>query len=175
MAPRRPSADDDAAAAAAVMEKQPRGEHPRPDATAVSSSSASSSHSPRSSGSGPKAARLLQRALRAGRVEQAGIRPIPPAERTNRRFFNIFTVWFSINSNILGLTFGMLGPAVYELSLRDSALVILFFCLLSTAAPAGLAVLGPKTGMRQMVQARYSFGCALSPLPRLFARALPLP
>lgn len=103
--------------------------------------------------------RLLQRALRAGGVEQNGIRPIPVAERTNQRFFNMFTVWFSINSNILGVTFGMLGPAVYGLSLRDSALVIVFFGLLATAAPAALAVLGPKTGMRQMVQARYSFGC----------------
>ena len=47
---------------------------------------------------------------------------------------------------------------VYGLSLRDSALVILFFCLLTTTAPAYLSTFGPKTGMRQMVQARYSFG-----------------
>lgn len=52
----------------------------------------------------------------------------------------------------------MLGPAVYELSLRDSALVILFFNLLSTIPAGYLATIGPKTGMRQMVQARYSFG-----------------
>lgn len=51
----------------------------------------------------------------------------------------------------------MLSPAIYGLGLRDSALVILFG-LLSTVAPAYLAVFGPKTGMRQMVQARYSFG-----------------
>ena len=94
-----------------------------------------------------------------GRVEENGIRPLPLDQRTNTRFFNIFTVWFSINSNILGITFGMLGPAVYGLSLRDSSLVILFFSLLSTLAPGALAVLGPKTGMRQMIQARYSFGC----------------
>jgi purine-cytosine permease-like protein len=51
----------------------------------------------------------------------------------------------------------MLGP-VYGLGLRDSALVILFFTLLTTVLPAYLSTLGPKTGMRQMVQARYSFG-----------------
>lgn len=56
------------------------------------------------------------------------------------------------------ITFGMLGPLAYGLSLRDSALVILFFGLFSTIAPAYLATLGPKTGMRQMIQARYSFG-----------------
>lgn len=56
------------------------------------------------------------------------------------------------------ITFGMLGPLSYNLSLRDSSLVILFFCMLSTVPPAFLAILGPKTGMRQMIQARYSFG-----------------
>ena len=60
------------------------------------------------------------------------------------------TVRFSI-------TFGMLAP-VYGLNLRDSSLVILFFTLLTTLLPAYLATLGPKIGMRQMLQARYSFG-----------------
>lgn len=46
----------------------------------------------------------------------------------------------------------------YGLSLRDSSLVIIFFCMISTCPPAYLATLGPKTGMRQMIQARYSFG-----------------
>jgi purine-cytosine permease-like protein len=43
-------------------------------------------------------------------------------------------------------------------------LVILFFCLLTTTAPAYLSTFGPKTGMRQMIQARYSFGCVLRSL-----------
>ena len=55
------------------------------------------------------------------------------------------------------ITFGMIGP-IFGLSLRDSALVILFFTLLTTLLPAYLSTLGPKIGMRQMVQARYSFG-----------------
>ncbi|KAK4064391.1 hypothetical protein Trihar35433_7908 [Trichoderma harzianum] len=101
---------------------------------------------------------LLHKVLRAGRVEERGILPVPVEERSSTRFFNIFTVWFSINANILGITFGMLGPLAYNLSLRDSSLVILFFCMLSTIPPAFLAMLGPKTGMRQMIQARYSFG-----------------
>lgn len=52
----------------------------------------------------------------------------------------------------------MLGPMGFNLGLRDSALVILFFNLLSTTIPGYLSTLGPKTGMRQMIQARYSFG-----------------
>ena len=52
----------------------------------------------------------------------------------------------------------MLGTNIYGLSLRDSSLIILFFTLLTTLLPAYLSTLGPKLGMRQMVQARYSFG-----------------
>ncbi|PTB37594.1 uncharacterized protein TrAFT101_005526 [Trichoderma asperellum] len=110
---------------------------------------------------------LLHKVLRAGRIEERGILPVPVEERTSTRFFNIFTVWFSINANILGITFGMLGPLSYNLSLRDSSLVILFFCMLSTIPPAFLAILGPKTGMRQMIQARYSFGRYIVSLPVL--------
>lgn len=131
---------------------------------------------------------LLQKLLRGSRIEENGIRPLPLEERKEQRFFSIFTIWFSINSNILAyvtthqllpsntaltglrmlivtptsalcsITFGMLGPLAYNLSLRDSALVILFFNLLASVAPAFLATFGPKTGMRQMIHARYSFG-----------------
>ncbi|KAK5993075.1 Purine-cytosine permease fcyB [Cladobotryum mycophilum] len=110
---------------------------------------------------------IFHKVLRAGRVEERGIHPVPLEERTSTRFFNIFTVWFSINFNILGITFGMLGPLTYNLGLRDSALTILFFCLLSTIPPAYLSVLGPRTGMRQMIQARYSFGRYIVSIPVL--------
>ena len=69
--------------------------------------------------------------------------------------------------NCGSITFGMLGPLLFGLSLRDSSLVILFFLLLSTLAPAYLATLGPKTGMRQMIQARFSFGRYLVSVPVL--------
>lgn len=63
------------------------------------------------------------------------------------------------------ITFGMLGTSSYGLSLRDSSLVILFFGLLTAALPAYLGILGPKTGLRQMIQARYSFGRYLVSIP----------
>jgi NCS1 nucleoside transporter family len=46
----------------------------------------------------------------------------------------------------------------FGLSLRDSALVILFFTLASTVPVAYMCTWGPKTGMRQLVQARFAFG-----------------
>jgi NCS1 nucleoside transporter family len=60
---------------------------------------------------------------------------------------------------------GMTGTLSYGLSLRASSLVILFFSLLSTVPVGYLAMLGPKTGMRQMIQARYSFGYYLVCVP----------
>ena len=52
----------------------------------------------------------------------------------------------------------MLGPLSFNLSLRDSFLTILFFNLLSTLPAGIMATMGPKTGMRQMILARYCFG-----------------
>lgn len=109
----------------------------------------------------------VENILRKGRVEAKGIHPIPVEERTSTQYWNIFTVWFSMNTNILGVLFGLLGPMLFNLNLRDSSLVIIFFSLLSTCAPAYLATLGPKTGMRQMIQARYSFGRYLVSVPVL--------
>lgn len=43
----------------------------------------------------------LRKLLRRSRIEENGIRPLPVEERKERRFFNVFTIWFSINSNIL--------------------------------------------------------------------------
>jgi NCS1 nucleoside transporter family len=52
----------------------------------------------------------------------------------------------------------MVGTMSFGLSLRDAALVILFFTLISTIPVAYMCAWGPKTGMRQLVQARFSFG-----------------
>ncbi|KAM3561481.1 hypothetical protein ARSEF4850_003191 [Beauveria asiatica] len=110
----------------------------------------------------------FQKILRYGRVEARGIEPIPLEERTSTRYYNIATIWTSVNTNIIGITFGMLGPLAYSLSLRDSALVILLFNILSCIIPGYLSTLGPKTGLRQMIQARYSFGPYLVSVPVLF-------
>jgi purine-cytosine permease-like protein len=53
---------------------------------------------------------------------------------------------------------GALATAVFGLSLRDSSLIILFFAILTSLPPAFMGIGGCKTGMRQIIQARYSFG-----------------
>ncbi|KAJ8587361.1 NCS cytosine-purine permease [Rhizopogon salebrosus TDB-379] len=91
-------------------------------------------------------------------VEERGTVPVPELERTDTQFYKIFFVWFSMNFNILSFSAGTLGPIAFQLGLRDSCLVILFFNILACLLPAYLNTWGPRTGMRQMIQARYSFG-----------------
>lgn len=55
----------------------------------------------------------------------------------------------------------MAGTLSYGLSLRNASLTIIFFSLLCYVPTAAMNILGPQTGMRQMVQARYSFGLYL--------------
>lgn len=44
----------------------------------------------------------VERVLRMGRVEAKGIQPVPVEDRKSTRYWNIFTVWCSMNTNILG-------------------------------------------------------------------------
>lgn len=44
---------------------------------------------------------LLGKAAAFGRVELRGITPIPVQERTVERTINVFTLWWSMNANIL--------------------------------------------------------------------------
>ncbi|KIK95841.1 hypothetical protein PAXRUDRAFT_139812 [Paxillus rubicundulus Ve08.2h10] len=91
-------------------------------------------------------------------VEERGTVPVSYDERRDTQFYKIFFVWFSMNFNILSFSAGTLGPIVFGLGLRDSCLVILFFNIIGCALPAYLNTWGPRTGMRQMIQSRYSFG-----------------
>lgn len=60
---------------------------------------------------------------------------------------------------------GMVATLNYGLSLLAASMIILFFSILCTIPVAYLATIGPKTGMRQMMQARYSFGYYLVGVP----------
>ncbi|KAF5363078.1 hypothetical protein D9758_012604 [Tetrapyrgos nigripes] len=100
----------------------------------------------------------LTRRLLTWGIETRGILPVTVEERTDDQFFKIFFLWFSTNFNILSFSAGTLGPVAFGLSTRDSCLVILFFNMLCCIPPAYFSTWGPKLGLRQMVQARFSFG-----------------
>ena len=65
----------------------------------------------------------------------------------------------------------MSGTAVFGLSLRNTSLISIFFSLIGATPVAFLGTLGPKTGLRQMIQARYSYGFYLGSVVVLFQLA----
>ncbi|KAI0433046.1 permease for cytosine/purines, uracil, thiamine, allantoin-domain-containing protein [Xylaria sp. FL1042] len=91
-------------------------------------------------------------------VELRGITPVPLEERVDKRFINVFFVWFAVSTNLLPVVTGILGTFSFGLSLRDCSLIILFFSLLCTVPPAYFSTFGSRTGLRQMLHARYTFG-----------------
>ncbi|KAF9491712.1 NCS cytosine-purine permease [Pleurotus eryngii] len=99
---------------------------------------------------------LAQR-LRQWGVETRGIRPIPVDERTDTRYNRIFFIWLSSNFNILSFSVGAVFPS-YGLRFKDACAIIMCFNLFFTIFPAYLCTWGPKLGLRQMVQGRYTFG-----------------
>ncbi|KAK7700781.1 hypothetical protein SLS57_011973 [Botryosphaeria dothidea] len=98
------------------------------------------------------------RKLTSWGVEVRGIAPVPEKDQTKTQYINILFVWLSMLTNLLPIITGMVGTLSFGLSLRDASLTILFFSLLCYIPTAYMNILGPQTGMRQMVQARYSFG-----------------
>ncbi|KII94712.1 hypothetical protein PLICRDRAFT_33525 [Plicaturopsis crispa FD-325 SS-3] len=102
--------------------------------------------------------RTIWHKLASWGVETRGINPIPVSARRGTAYVNIFSLWFSMGLNLLPIITGMVGTLDYALSLRDCSLVIIFFTALCSIIPAYLSTLGPKTGLRQMIQARYTFG-----------------
>lgn len=93
-----------------------------------------------------------------GDIEFKGCTPVPYEERTETNYFSIFTLWFCMSCNPLPVTFGMVGTASFTLPFQTATLIILFFTLLSTIPVAYMCTWGPRTGMRQLVQARFTFG-----------------
>ncbi|KAI1269159.1 putative purine-cytosine permease FCY2 [Xylariaceae sp. FL1019] len=91
-------------------------------------------------------------------VELQGVAPVPESSRTDTAFNKIFTVWFTSLLCPLSLSTGILGTLVFDMSLRDTSLLIVFFSLLMCIPPAYIQTIAPQTGMRQMIQSRYSFG-----------------
>jgi len=107
---------------------------------------------------------IAQRLLKFG-VEEVGVHPIAAKDRTDASFIKVFTLWVAVSVGVIPLSGGIVGTLTYGLSLRDASLTILFFGLLTALPVAFLSTLGPKTGLRQMVQARYSFGLVGATLP----------
>lgn len=100
---------------------------------------------------------LLAQKLSVFRIESVSIRPLTLAERTGRDWWSVSLIWFSCNVNVLSFSAGTL-VSLLEMDMKSAMLTTLFvggFCCLF---PAYFTLFGPRLGMRQMIQCRYSFG-----------------
>lgn len=103
-------------------------------------------------------------------LEWTSIEPVAREEQVQRSWWSVSLLWFSCNFNLLTFATGMLAPQM-GLGLEASMYTILGFTLPCSLCPAYFCTFGPKLGMRQLIQARYSFGYAGTCLIALLAAA----
>ncbi|RSM02829.1 hypothetical protein CEP52_007733 [Fusarium oligoseptatum] len=96
-----------------------------------------------------------------GSAESRGIDPVPIEERVDKRGHSLFTLWFTANCTLLPISTGMSGTFVFRLSLKVASIIIVLSTLLFMFPVAWMGMMGPKTGLRQIVQTRYYFGLYL--------------
>lgn len=90
-------------------------------------------------------------------VESIGIRPLALSERTGNDWWSVSLIWFSCNVNVLSFSAGTL-VSLLEMDMKSAMLTTLFVGGFCCIFPAYFTLFGPKLGMRQMIQCRYSFG-----------------
>lgn len=89
-------------------------------------------------------------------LEARGIERVAAHERMKRNswvsYLQAFLLWVSINLAPNNITLGMLGPAVYGLNFRDSALCAVFGVFVGSLVSSWMATWGPVSGIRTMVR-----------------------
>ncbi|KAI8616742.1 permease for cytosine/purines, uracil, thiamine, allantoin-domain-containing protein [Chytriomyces sp. MP71] len=91
-------------------------------------------------------------------AEVRGVEWVPAHDRVNKNLWDNLIMWFSFNIAVTTAPVGAFALPVFNLGLKDALLCIFFFNALACATVAFLATLGPATGLRQMMVARFSFG-----------------
>ncbi|CAI7672397.1 unnamed protein product [Penicillium manginii] len=106
--------------------------------------------------------RMFEQQLVEYNFEARGIERVAPDERMKKlswvSYAQALLLWVSINLAANNVTLGMLGPAVYGLSFKDSALCAFFGCLVGALVASWMATWGPISGIRTMAFGRYSMG-----------------
>lgn len=94
--------------------------------------------------------RLLQYNL-----EARGLERVHASERMKKlswlSYLQAALLWVSMNLAANNMTLGMLGPATYGLSFRDSSLCAVFGAFVGALIAAWMATWGPVSGIRTMV------------------------
>lgn len=91
-------------------------------------------------------------------IETRGIERVPEGSRTDKRLWGNTFIWLAANTVLPTFGLGTLGPLLFEMGLGDSMLTIFFFNAVTACIPAFMAIFGPKLGLRQMTNSRFSWG-----------------
>ena len=94
-------------------------------------------------------------------LEARGLqRVLPPDSHSVNwlSYVQAFRTWVSMNLAANNITLGMLGPTIFYLSFRDTALCAFFGCLIGSIPVAHICTWGPRSGNRTLVFSRYTFG-----------------
>lgn len=99
----------------------------------------------------------LERQLIEYNIEARGIQRVAEEDRhalTWVSCLQVFLLWLSVNLAANNIALGMLGPGVYLLSFRDSALCSTLGALVGSTASAWSATWGPVSGNRTLVSTK---------------------
>lgn len=94
-------------------------------------------------------------------VETRGIERVEPYERSQnvtKQLISVIGLWLSACGGLSSMSTFLLGPLLFELGLRKSLLAGLIGETVGCAVAAYCSLMGPKSGCRQMVSARFLFG-----------------
>ena len=108
-----------------------------------------------------RTAREISRKIDALGVETRGIQRIEPYEREHQssgQLLHIIGLWLSASGGLSSMSSYFLGPIIYELEFRQALTCGLISMWIGCFFAAYLATMGPQSGCRQLVTARYLFG-----------------
>lgn len=93
-------------------------------------------------------------------VETTGIDRVPPDQRLPafRQFVHVTGLWLSAAGGLSSMSSFLLGPLLFGLSFRDSLICGLVSVTVGCLIAGYCCTMGPQSGCRQMVTARYLFG-----------------
>lgn len=93
-------------------------------------------------------------------VESTGINRVPPYRRGTlaNQFRQVVGYWVAATGGLSSMSSYLLGPLVFDLTFKQTMTSGLISMIIGCLVAAYCSTMGPQSGCRQMVTARYLFG-----------------
>ncbi|KAH3902122.1 probable Vitamin B6 transporter TPN1 [Saccharomycodes ludwigii] len=95
-----------------------------------------------------------------GMIESTGIERIPSYQRGTKKtqFLHVLGFWISASGGLSSMSSFFLGPLLFGLTFKQSVVSGWISMMIGCLIAAYCSIMGPQSGCRQMVTARYLFG-----------------